>query len=181
MRALQAILKMLLESPYIHDVIDANWVRKSSHIKSELTDRECDVIALLANALRHYVPKKQKKSDSLALQNAIPHVTLRAPLALIANVILRATGYSHFTRVISPEISPASLHALSLNPVGIYEVLCNRMENHFDVTDTEGKVLSDRTVITKCPENKRKVIGSFFDLRKIDDVCDAHGLTFRNR
>ncbi|KAF9407832.1 hypothetical protein BGZ76_005978, partial [Entomortierella beljakovae] len=31
LKTLQAILKMLLESPNIHDVIDANWVRKSSH------------------------------------------------------------------------------------------------------------------------------------------------------
>ncbi|KAF9079434.1 hypothetical protein BGX27_006453, partial [Mortierella sp. AM989] len=180
LRALQAVLKLLLESPHIHEVVDANWVRKTSHVKSDFTDSECEVVALLANALRPYVPHKRKTPDSSALQKAIPHIALRAPLVLIANSVMLATGYSQFTRRISPQISPASVHGMSLNPVGIYETLCKSTENHFDVRDMDGRMITDYRNITKYQPNRRKVMGSFFDLNKIDEICGAHGLTFRD-
>ncbi|KAF8962934.1 hypothetical protein BGZ46_001095, partial [Entomortierella lignicola] len=179
-KALQAILKMLLESPHIYEAVDANWVRKTSHIKSDLTDNECRVVALLANELRPYVPQKRNLPESSALKNALPHLTLRAPLALIANSVMLATGYGQFTQRISPHISPAFIHGLSLNPVGIYETLCQNTENHFDITNMDGRMIADYKNITKCQANRRAVMSSLFNLKKIDEICYAHGLTFRD-
>lgn len=139
------------------------------------------MVAYLANALRPYVPRKWPCTDSSNLKNSTPHVTLRAPLVIIANAILRVTGYNQFTRRLVPQISPTSLHSLALGPVGIYEVLCHKSENHFDVKDMCGTKVTDYRKITEHDWNKRAVMGSFFDLNKIEEICKAHGLTFRER
>ncbi|KAF9201042.1 hypothetical protein BGZ49_008726 [Haplosporangium sp. Z 27] len=181
LRALQCVLRTLIESPHINEHINVNWVKKSSYYDSNFTDKECEVVADLANALRPYIPRKRPSTDSPNLQNSISHVTLRAPLAIITNTILRATGYSHFTRRMTPQISPASLHGLALGPVGIYEVLCHRSENHFDVRDMCGSMVTDYRKITLHSQNRKAILGSFFDLNKIKEICKAHGLTFRDR
>ena len=101
LRSLQAVLKTLLESPFIEKDVDSNWVRKTGHVNNDFTDFECKVVATLANLLRPYVPKRRS-----ALQGSVPHVALRAPLVLIANAVLRATGYHKFTRLTSlPHLS----------------------------------------------------------------------------
>ncbi|KAF9429102.1 hypothetical protein BGZ76_001818 [Entomortierella beljakovae] len=180
LRALQCVLRTLIESPHINEQINANWVNKSSHYKSNFTDKECEVVAYLANALRPYVPRKRPCTNSPNLKSSIPYVTLRAPLVIIANAILRVTGYNKFTRRLVPQISPASLHSLALGPVGIYEVLCHKSENHFDVKAC-GTMVTDYRKITDNDQNKKAVLGSFFDVKKIEEICKAHGLAFRNR
>jgi hypothetical protein len=176
LRSLQAVLKTLLESPFIEEKINPNWVRKTVHVKNDFTDKEFEVVAMLANVLRPYVPKRQSST-----KGSVAHVALRAPLVLIANAVLRATGYHQFTRETCPSISPSSMHGLILSARGIYEVFCSRQEGQFDITDVAGERLTDGNKVTKIPGNRRHVFGAFFDLATVDKICKSHGLQFADR
>jgi hypothetical protein len=164
---------MLLESPFIQEKVTPNWVRKTGHVKNDFTDRECEVVAMLANSLRPYVPKRQS-----SVKGSLAHVALRAPIVHIANAVLRVAGYHKFTREFSPSTSPSSTHGLLLGARGMYEVFCSKEENQFDVRDSEGKTLTNGDKATK---GKRDLFGAFFDLAKVDSICKMHGLKFANR
>ncbi|KAF9343017.1 hypothetical protein BGX34_007345, partial [Mortierella sp. NVP85] len=111
----------------------------------------------------------------------LPHIALRAPLAMIANRTLQIAGYSHFTRRITPLISAGSVHALALGSVGVYEVFCGQSKRRFDVQDAEGNPLTSVADVTRFPANKEAVFGAFFDMRRVKAVCKDHGLVFANR
>jgi len=176
LQSLQAVLKILLESPFINEKINVNWVHKTAYAKSDFTDNKCQVVANIANLLRPYIPKYQT-----ALKGSIAHITLRAPIVFIANAVLRATGYHNSTRLIIPQISPSSIYSLLLSSIGMYEVFCSKGMNQFDITDINGEPLTYKQKVTKPKENKRRVFGAFFNLEKIDKVCQSHGLRFANR
>lgn len=181
LRCIQAILKSLLESPSIHQDIDANWVKKTSFKGSDLTESECRLIAQLANTLRPYVPKRRRNPDGGGFIDPAPHVGLRAPLVMISNAVLRATGYVSFARKIAPQVSPSKLHGLALGGVGIFEALCKASEEQFDIKDAHGAPLTYYRDITSYPENKRFVFGAFFNLDRIESLCSSHGLKFCQR
>ncbi|KAF9991952.1 hypothetical protein BGZ65_012889, partial [Modicella reniformis] len=85
LKSLETVLKILLESPD-EIIADRNWVRQKAFRGTAFTDAECDVVVKLGGILRPYIAKTRGK------RNAIAHVTLRAPIAIIANSVLRATG-----------------------------------------------------------------------------------------
>jgi len=94
-------------------------------------------VAKLANVLRPYVPKRRARDDGQGgFQQSIAHVSLRAPLVLIANTVLQATGYSSFTRRVAPQVSPARLHGLHMGGAALYEVL-----GQFDVSLESAHIL----------------------------------------
>ncbi|KAF9951037.1 hypothetical protein BGZ65_006228 [Modicella reniformis] len=181
LKALQAVLRMLLESPTINRKITKDYVKRSGFIGNDFSENECQVVADIANALRPYVPKRRASASGSKTQDPIAHVALRAPLVIIANTILRATGYSEFTRRMTPQSSAASVHALPLGAVGMYETFCSSEPRQFDVHDINGLPLTAYRNITSVPENKRAVFAAFFDLHKIDTICRKHGLKFADR
>jgi len=154
---------------------DREWIKEQAFKGIQYTDAECDVVLKLGKILWPFVPKRDSKHEAIA------HVALRAPIALIANSILRITGYYEFTRMIAPSISTSSLHGLGLNAVGLYEVLCSAGKRHFDVNDASGEPLSDVSKVTTPRENKRAVFEAFFDMATVDKLCDTYGLRFHNR
>ncbi|KAK3816156.1 MAG: hypothetical protein J3Q66DRAFT_431801 [Benniella sp.] len=166
------------------DIEDQDDAGKFNHIDQktdlEITDHECSVIARIANILRPYVPKRRELPDGTFVDH-LPHVALRAPLALIANRALLIAGYNHFTRRITPLISADTVHGLALGAVGMYEVLCSSQPGRFDVRDAEGNSLTNVLNITRYPANKEAIFGAFFDMRRIKAVCKDHGLVFNNR
>ncbi|KAF9412155.1 hypothetical protein BGZ76_005226, partial [Entomortierella beljakovae] len=81
LKRLQAVLKTLLESEHITSAIDGNWVQKSAYAGTDITPRECDVVAMIANILRPYVLKRYTAPED---QDPISHLTLRAPLKPVA-------------------------------------------------------------------------------------------------
>ncbi|KAF9954748.1 hypothetical protein BGZ72_004325, partial [Mortierella alpina] len=174
-RSLQAVLKMLLESPHIEQPLDAAWVRKSAHKGSEFTELECQVVADIGNFLRPYVPKRRTKDDGDGTTESLPHILLRAPFVRIANRILRLTGYPQFTRSISPQLSAASLQGLQLGCQGIHEALCSSHEDQFDIIRADGSRIESGAGTTV---DKNDVFGAFFDLDKIEDLCGQGGLQF---
>ncbi|KAF9575456.1 hypothetical protein EC968_003061 [Mortierella alpina] len=180
LKALQAVLRTLLETDTGDELIDRAWVRKKGFRGSDFEDHECDVVLKIGKLLGPFVPKRRPATDGRKTRNSIAHVVLRVPLAVIANTVLRLTGYSEFTRRLSPHISVGSLHALNLGAVGVYEVLSGS-DGLFDIKDHHGSYLTNRKLITEDPRNKRAVFGSFLDLYRIDQICANHGLVFRER
>jgi hypothetical protein len=174
---------MLLESPAIHKPINGEWVKNTAFEENKFTDRECEVVANLANILRPFIPKKVCSSDpdSSSFKNPPPHVTLRAPIVMIANTILRATGYSRFCRRMAPQISAGSLQAMPLSATGLYEILCSAQEKQYDISGADGRPLTLIANVTSPKENKEAVFKSLFDISVIKKVCQSHGLTFKNR
>ncbi|KAI8361692.1 hypothetical protein B0O80DRAFT_165575 [Mortierella sp. GBAus27b] len=181
LRSLQAVLKMLVESPNISHDINWSWVKKSGYKGNDFTEKECRVVAYLANLLRLFIPKRRPRADGKGYQDSLAHVALRAPIVLIANSVLRAAGYPEFTRRNAPQTSSASLHGLQLGAVGLYEAFCGRGERQFDVQDASKNPLTNYITLQSSPENKRAIFESFFNMRKVEKVCSDHGLTFRDR
>ncbi|KAF9948128.1 hypothetical protein BGZ72_009918 [Mortierella alpina] len=162
------------------EIVDRAWIRKKAFRGSKFEDAECDVVLQLGKLLGPYVPKRRPAIDGVKTRAAIAHVALRAPLALIANAVLRITGYAEFTRRLAPQISVGARHALAIGAVGVYEVLSGG-SGAFVVKDRHGHVVTSRAQITADPENKNAVLGAFFDLSVIDKICSDHGLQFRQR
>ncbi|CAO3565989.1 unnamed protein product [Mortierella alpina] len=181
LRALQALLKMLVESPNIDQEIDVDWVRRSGFAKDDFTDKECSVVVKLANLFRPYAPKRRPTLEGTKTEKPLAHVALRAPFVMIGNAILRASGYPDFTRRIAPQISSGSTHALHLGAVGVYEVLCSEEEGQFDIQDSDGNRITSVKAVTSPPSNKDAVLGSFFDLNEVTRICRKHGLKFAQR
>ncbi|KAF9177831.1 hypothetical protein BGZ49_005492, partial [Haplosporangium sp. Z 27] len=175
LRSLQVVLTTLLESPNLDQDVNRNWVRKSSYTGSDFTDQECDVVLNLANRLRPYIPTRRPDG-----QGSLNHLTLRAPLVFIANAVLRATGYHKFTRLVYPQVSPSSLYGLQLNARGMFEVFCSKGERQFDIVDSKNVALTNGSMVST-PENKRAVFSAFFNMTEVDNLCNAHGLVFKNR
>ncbi|KAG0210759.1 hypothetical protein BGX31_001832, partial [Mortierella sp. GBA43] len=171
LKALGSIFISILESS---EELSPDLVREKAHKGTKFTDEEVDVVIMLARTLRPFVPKKDSGTDVVA------HVALRAPIAVIANCVLRATGYSEFTRRFSPSTSASSLHGLGLNAVGLYETLCGKSEGRFDVKDVFGKPLSSTAKVT-IHGNKRSVFEAFFDVEMVLKICSEYGLTFQDR
>jgi len=176
LRSLQAVLKTLLESPFISEKVTANWVRKTGHVNNNFTDKECEVVATLVDILRPFVPKRQSST-----KGSLAHVALRAPVVYIANTIFRATGYHKFVRDVSPSVSPSSLYGLILNARSIYEVFCSTREKQFSIVDVTGERLTRVPKVTEAAGIRRQVFGAFFDLHGVNKICRGHGLTFANR
>ncbi|KAF9342909.1 hypothetical protein BGX34_007488, partial [Mortierella sp. NVP85] len=180
LQSLQAVLKMLVESPKIQRTIRPDYVKKSGFAGNDFTDHECQVVAELANTLRPFIPKRRKRSDDKGFQDSLAHVALRAPIVMIANSVLRATGYSNFTRRISPQPSTASLHGLQLGAVGLYETLCGKGERQFDVQDSDGEKITNYLTVQSSAAMKQTLFASFFDVKKMNEICSKHGLVFRD-
>ncbi|KAF9571256.1 hypothetical protein EC968_000799 [Mortierella alpina] len=181
LNALQALLKMLVESPNIDEDINVAWVRRSGFAKDDFTDHECGVVAELANLFRPYVPKRRPALEGTKTDKPLAHVALRAPFILIGNAILRASGYPEFTRKIAPQISTGSVHALHLGAVGFYEDFCSENENQFDIQDTDGNPITSVKAVTSPPAHKDVVLGSFLDMGEVARICRKHGLKFAQR
>lgn len=91
LKALQTVLKTLPESPFIHTDIKEDDVREASFARSDFTSKECQVVAKLVNTLRPFTPKRRPDKIE-GTRNPIPYITLQAPLVMISNAVLRATG-----------------------------------------------------------------------------------------
>jgi hypothetical protein len=128
--------------------------------------------------LRPFSPKKVTVNG----KTSIPmHLMSVGPFCLISNAILRAAGYPDFTRRLCPTYSTGSVHALPLSPVGLFECLCAEGRNHYDIYRTDGSLISSTNAVNTIPGDDATVLGAFFDLDKLRDLCKRHGLVFDDR
>ncbi|KAF8976640.1 hypothetical protein BGZ46_008101 [Entomortierella lignicola] len=177
LRALKTILRNILESPSIPNIVDEKYV-STMVIKDQtfiLTEREA--VAKLAMTLR---PKRIQGRNG-RFKAPTPHIALRASIVMIANQVLRATGHYQITRSISPQISPSSTLAIHLGAIGLYGGLASVNNKVFIVHDAAGNSIAARAHVTSLPQNIRVVIGGFLDLRNVERIFRNHDFQFANR
>ncbi|KAF9150562.1 hypothetical protein DFQ26_001570, partial [Actinomortierella ambigua] len=180
LRALQTITKTLIESRQITGDVTPDDVKEHAFKNDDLTQQEIDTIVKITNELRPYVPKR-----CLAKQGGerahTPHVVTRAPIVMIANAVLRATGYSQFTRRLAPQVSGMAVNSLHLGVNTVYEALCSAEANQFDADDANGIMFRSPAQAMNSKENKRALYSAFFNMERVDSICKAHGLVFADR
>ncbi|KAK3843434.1 MAG: hypothetical protein J3R72DRAFT_383384 [Linnemannia gamsii] len=179
LRSIQAITKILLESPNL-DVsrLNASWVRRTAHKPGDMTDDQCDTVVRLVKALDQFTPKRVP--DSLGTGTSPPTANAAAMIriVLLSNHVLKYTGYTEFTRRFAPAPSVASLHPVPLGAAGIYDTLCWKAPNNFDIYDQDMQHISSVETATK---NKEAVFSNFFDLDAINTTCKKYNLRFSQR
>ncbi|KAG0256593.1 hypothetical protein DFQ27_005639 [Actinomortierella ambigua] len=181
LQALQAITKTLLESPHIKSGVNENLVRECAFKKDDLTQKEIRTIIKITKRLRPFVPKRCLNKDRTGERAHTPHVATRAPIVLIANAVLRATGYSNFAQRLVPQVSGMSVHSLHLGTNTLYEALCSTEARRFDAVDSTGNTFKSPAQAMSSDANKQALYKAFFDMEKVDSICKAHGLVFANR
>ncbi|KAF9944515.1 hypothetical protein BGZ72_002314, partial [Mortierella alpina] len=171
-RALKAVWKMLVESSAIQRGVNGKYVQSCLDKPEDFTLHECEVVARLVNAVRPYVPKR-------AANGKYPHSpALCAPLVLLADSVLRATGNHGKTREWIPDVKGSSLHSLHITPSVMFQLLCSSRADQFDVHDSTGRIMDGRTNLA-LDHNKKRLFESFFQLDKIEHMCSQHGIKFR--
>ena len=179
--ALQSVMRMLSESPFIQRPVNAYDVRQASFSEEDFTEHGCEVVAFLTNLLRPYTVKRKISSKGQGkTEPPMAHVALRVPFVMVANKILRAAGYPGFMRRIAPQIACGSLHGLHLGAAGFYEALASST-GIFDIRGADGRVITNISTTTTPPANKGAVVGSFLDIGTVETICKSHGLKFENR
>ncbi|KAG0199748.1 hypothetical protein BGX31_004228 [Mortierella sp. GBA43] len=183
LRSLKAICRTLLESAHIHKPVDASWVRKSAFAKDPISDEECNVVCMIVNTLRPCVPRRNHRIKQDGTKTSIPPpvVCLRAPIVLISNAVMHATKHPEFARRIAPHSSVGTPIAPILGAPGLYETLCRPKSGYFDVKDHIGRAITNAAEVTSPAENKRSVLGGFFDIELVEKICSKHDLDFAQR
>ncbi|GJJ73129.1 hypothetical protein EMPS_05487 [Entomortierella parvispora] len=173
LRGLEAVTCLMLDESGDYQEATHQMVRDHLFEPESYSDSEIDVAVNILNLLRPYTPKKDEEGK---IQE---HLFILGPFCHLANNILTALGYHDFTRRLSPVSSCGKDHPLPLTPIGICETLCAQEPGHFDVRDRDaGKVVSLVKVANK---NKSVVIGAFFDLEILHNICKKHHLQFEDR
>lgn len=164
----------LLFDPTIHNTINANKVMKTAYPGTSFTNHELSAIIRITNGLRRWVPKRERGKP-------IPeNACLLSPMMMMSNIILTVCGYSSRCCRISPRISAGALHALPLTCNSLYEILCSKRPNCFDVTkDTGGKFII--SCVGDARDYTSRMFGAFFSLDTIHFICDNYGIVFDDR
>ncbi|KAF9161591.1 hypothetical protein DFQ26_004386, partial [Actinomortierella ambigua] len=141
--SLQAILKILLESPSSLREFTLQDVESCAFQDHDFTPDELNVVLDLANKFRRFMPRRWLNKDGDGYRHHHAHVALRAPIVLLANAVMRARGYTEFARRICPHVATGDLNALQVGPQQLFDALCSASERHFDVLDANGKLLTN--------------------------------------
>ncbi|KAG0195552.1 hypothetical protein BGX31_006107, partial [Mortierella sp. GBA43] len=174
---LQALTKVLIESPSPKDQFDIDHVKKSVFKGSKFTEDELQVVLRITNFLRPFVPRRWKGVNDKDYRQHTHHVALDAPIVMISNAILRLLGRTDFTRRIAPHVAAGDSHGLQLGAAQLHEALCSSSPGHYDVTGAYGDITNVEDV-TSPRHNKQMVFKGFFDMDKIEAICRKHGLQF---
>lgn len=170
--------KILLESPNL-DVPSLNsaWVRRTAHRPEEFTDADCAAVVNIVKSLAPYTPKRvSNASGSTAPPTANAATMIR--IVLISNHFLQYSGYGQFARRFAPAPSVASLHPIPLGAAALYETLCWKAPNNFDIYDKSHKPIASVITATK---NQTDVFDNFFDIEAIHGLCRKYKLRFAFR
>ncbi|KAF9117604.1 hypothetical protein BGW39_002024, partial [Mortierella sp. 14UC] len=177
LKSIEAVTRMLLEAPTLDANITIAQVRKSFYKPDKVTEEECQAIIDVVQILREYVPKQQINSKGVSMPPTA-HVANSAPVIIIANQLLRVSGYPQFCRRIAPSSSIGPLHPLPLGAASLYETLCASAPGHFDTYNERNTVISS---VPKARRNAVALFSSLFDLDKIKSICARRKLTFAHR
>lgn len=130
------------------------------------TENEKQVCLQIASFLLPYMPEKDKYFV----------MSRQLPFILMANDILKCTGYSKFSMKVTPMSRPSDLHALKLDAPTIYTICCTSPEeNNMILYDFDGAEINNRQ---KSTDSKLAVFSSFFDIHKLYTTCNKYGMNF---
>ncbi|CAG8529334.1 10979_t:CDS:2, partial [Ambispora leptoticha] len=159
-RALLAIVRMLVESGKIRRGITSDDIQCAAFRGTVFTEREKAVSAKIADFLRPFV---QQRMDDNKPQE--PHILARAPLAALANAIVTVAGFPSLIRKLSITSSQDS-RALHLTAAGVYDAFHGQWDIPVD----------DRNWITnsyQAGKNKSTAFGAFFNMNKIESKIES--------
>jgi len=180
LRRLQALIKVLLESPSEKAQFDLNHIKQSVFKGCSFSEEELQVAHRIINFLRPFVPRRWKGAHDKDYHQHTPHITLRAPLAIITNAVLRLLGRTKFTRRIVPSVAVGEAHGVHLGAAQLFDVLCSSSPGHYDVVGVYGDITNVYDVASP-PENKNMVFKGFFNMDWIELKCRKHGFQFGQR
>ncbi|KAG1170930.1 hypothetical protein G6F71_007333 [Rhizopus microsporus] len=156
---LQSVVKHLLSSSCTDITRD--------DIQRELpdtTEKEVQTQMLIAQTLQPYIPDKQNRFV----------VARQIPLCILANDILRTTGYAKFTRQLFPLPRLSYLNALQANAPSLYHMMTSGPDALL-ISDFNQKAIDS---IEYARSNKHAVFSSIFDMSEITNTCDSYKLKF---
>lgn len=164
-QVLVAIIRNLIFKHHNETITEAN-IRD---LLSDVTDVEIRTCLLICNRIMPYVPSKENWF-TLAYQ---------LPFILMANSILRISGYSKFSINISPLTMPSKLNALFIDAPSLFSLFCSRKikntDVRLDIYDFSNQKIVSKEVAT---ENKDAVFSSFFDIERIKTEAKSYGQYF---
>ncbi|CEG69214.1 hypothetical protein RMATCC62417_05327 [Rhizopus microsporus] len=157
MNKLRTITRQVIFKQFGHTITER-------HLKNALPDiqsNELQACVIIANFLMPHLPATTD-SHSVAQQ---------LPFFLMANDLFQCTGYTKFIEKLVSMTSPTRLLALQINAPQIYSLFSSSMDTH----DFNGDIIMSRQIAT---ESKDAVFSPFFDIDKINSLCDSYGLEF---
>ena len=139
---------------------------------ADITTKELETCLLICTLTMPYVPSKKN-------WYSMPH---QLPFVLMANDILRASGYNKFTISVCPLTMPGKLNALAIDAPSLFSLFCSpklkKSVTKLDIYDFGGRKIVSREVAT---ENKDAVFGSFFNIQQIQAIAGSYGQFFNHR
>src|SRR5689334_2033882 len=87
LKSIQAVTRMLLESPSLQGALTVDYVRACFHQPGLVSDMECDAVIETVQALRDYVPKRRLKTTG-GTAPPTQHVATMIGVVLIANQVV---------------------------------------------------------------------------------------------
>jgi hypothetical protein len=159
-----------LKSVIIGMLYDNNGLKiKERHLKEKCSDiqpKEIAACLLICNLLMPYIPDKK-------VQYLIPY---QIPFVLMANEILRCTGYAKFMVKLVPLTKPSHINTLKIDAPSLFMIFCSgKKEKLLDMYDYNDQAILSQAVAT---QNKAAVFGSIFNLDAINKCTDSYGLDF---
>ncbi|KAL4208915.1 hypothetical protein AB4K20DRAFT_1978142 [Rhizopus microsporus] len=130
----------------------------------DTTEKEVQTQMLIAQTLQPYIPDKQNRFV----------VARQIPLCILANDILRTTGYAKFTRQLFPLPRLSYLNALQANAPSLYHMMTSGPDALL-ISDFNQKAIDS---IEYARSNKHAVFSSIFDMSEITNTCDSYKLKF---
>jgi hypothetical protein len=118
------------------------------------------MLILIAQTLQPYIPDKQNRF--VAARQIL--------LCILANDILRATGYERFTRQLFSLPHLSYLNALQANASSLYQMMTSGPDTLL-ISDFNQKAIDS---IEYARSNKDAVFCSIFDMNEITNTCSSY-------
>ncbi|KAG0041716.1 hypothetical protein BGZ83_001405, partial [Gryganskiella cystojenkinii] len=155
------------------ETVDEAFVRTHCRALVEYSQEQVEFTVKILNILTPHWPHEEEARK-------LGHVLFDTPFLTLANAFLRGAGYNEFLQEVSPISSCGSVHALPLNPSGIYETLCGLKKGRFQTYLKSGDEITDVMQATHSP-NAECMFASFFNMDVIRSYCRKRKLEFANR
>ena len=104
------------------------------------------------------------------------NVALQVPFFLLCNNIFELSGYNSFCVSMGPLPGMNSLLSLQVDAPMLYSLFCiSQTGRKMEILDLDVTIIENRA---QSVESKDGVFSFFFDMRKIQTICEERGLSF---